>query len=977
MANVPNLAVVREPGKPRKLGRYEIEECLGAESGRETYRARVRGLAGYDRVFAVKCLRRRSGPVTSRSDPFLAAGKRVSSVLDARVARVLDSDIIDGAAVVVTELVSGLDLDRFREWAQSSGELATGTEPAAEKWQRVVAYIGGEIARALASMHALVPPFVHAGLSPRNVILTNRGGVKVLDAGLAAAAEKGGDPGSQRAATYAAPRPAGTDPLPAGDVRALGAMLVELTVGELPAPGATSDSVRGLLEPAWPAMAELIATMLAEDPVQRPRARQVAETLAKHWSPVPEATLVADLAALVRSFSAFVGDSPSVTGVSPVPAAEAPSPSVAGASPAAPPSPAAIAAGSFFAVSDAPTRVSPDGGYAGAIFRALPPDGPGGAGAAPAPSAPSPPAGASLGRIPALRPGTDARPGTLGKSIMPSLPPAPKVPVVPVPRPSAAAASPAATAPVVAPPPAARTVVWSPGPAQALGIAPALLNRTMTASPAPPPVTPRLASPVPASAPMAEELGEPEAMAETADWGAQALAALGTQAGVAVALAPEAGEGETYAAPDGEAPPAISDPALEEAFSFAPQQGMPESWAAPQPVSQGGPPALEARAFAPPAGREMLEDELLDEEPTPLLASSYGGEGQAPDAYEQDALAEAEGEPEAPSSEPLEATAFLADDEGDTGDVPEAPEGALAIPCEQPDLPPAPVVRRAATRSALRSMSDLAEAGTDDELARAPRSRRKRIALVLAAAAVVGAGAAALTLGPLGKKSEPLPAPPKARVAATGPAKAKPVAAAPPAEASATQAGSTTPEAKRSSPPDKPSKRVAAKEGAPAPAAAIAAASRAGATTPPAGAVRVSVESTPPGARAWINGQDRGETPLVVQLPPGSARVVLVRPGHLTSQSTVEVREGAAVEVTLKPVAPPMTGEARFRAECQTTGKLPIVVDGKETGILCPFSKMRVDPGTHTIGLLIPATGQVHQKEVTLRPGVRSIVFGD
>ena len=117
--------------------------------------------------------------------------------------------------------------------------------------------------------------------------------------------------------------------------------------------------------------------------------------------------------------------------------------------------------------------------------------------------------------------------------------------------------------------------------------------------------------------------------------------------------------------------------------------------------------------------------------------------------------------------------------------------------------------------------------------------------------------------------------------------------------------------------------------------------------------------------------------PSSVSLKPGSARVVLVRAGYLTHQATLEVREGAAVEATLKLASPPMTGEARFRAECQTTGKLPIVVDGKETGILCPFSKMRVDPGVHTIGLLIPATGQVHQKEVTLRPGVRSVVFAD
>jgi hypothetical protein len=87
--------------------------------------------------------------------------------------------------------------------------------------------------------------------------------------------------------------------------------------------------------------------------------------------------------------------------------------------------------------------------------------------------------------------------------------------------------------------------------------------------------------------------------------------------------------------------------------------------------------------------------------------------------------------------------------------------------------------------------------------------------------------------------------------------------------------------------------------------------------------------------------------------------------------------EGAKVSKELVAVAPPMTGDARFRAECITRGKLPIVVDGKETGILCPFTKLRVEPGVHKIGLFVPALGQVHEKEVTLHPGVRSIVFGD
>jgi hypothetical protein len=127
----------------------------------------------------------------------------------------------------------------------------------------------------------------------------------------------------------------------------------------------------------------------------------------------------------------------------------------------------------------------------------------------------------------------------------------------------------------------------------------------------------------------------------------------------------------------------------------------------------------------------------------------------------------------------------------------------------------------------------------------------------------------------------------------------------------------------------------------------------------------------------WINGDERGTTPCSVKVPRGTATVTLVMAGHLSSTSTFEAVDGKSVAQTLQAVEPPLTGEARFRAECKTTGKLPIVVDGRETGILCPYSKLRVDPGAHSIGVLVPATGKVHAKELTLSAGVRSIMFGD
>jgi hypothetical protein len=141
--------------------------------------------------------------------------------------------------------------------------------------------------------------------------------------------------------------------------------------------------------------------------------------------------------------------------------------------------------------------------------------------------------------------------------------------------------------------------------------------------------------------------------------------------------------------------------------------------------------------------------------------------------------------------------------------------------------------------------------------------------------------------------------------------------------------------------------------------------------------VSVSITSQPAGADVWISGKERGRTPLQARIESGLAQVVLVLAGHVSAAFAVTASEGTQVSKELLAVEPPMTGDARFRAECTTQGKLPIVVDGKETGVLCPFSKLRVDPGVHKIGLFVPALGQVHEKEVTLHPGVRSIVFTD
>jgi hypothetical protein len=895
MANANRLTVVRDQAKPRKLGRYELEERLGSEGAIETFRARVRGLAGFDRIFAIKCLRRGRGGPINLADPFIKIAKRTAGINDPRVARVLDADVIDGVAIAVTEFVHGLDLDRFREWAHVSGVLATGIDESAEKWQKIVAYIGAEVAGGLAALHVLAPPLVHGGLCPRNIIVTARGGVKVLDVGLRQSAQGSDEPLSPRALAYAAPDPSSAEPQPTNDVRALGVVLFELATGELPPTGAGSLAARKILDALWPSMADFVAGLLAEDAARRPSAAEAAKILSDFWSDIPDASMVAEMAVMVRNFSGFVADANAPH--TPHPLSLEPGTEDAPLAPRTqvpfvpPPGPhVSLPSGSFLAAGDTPTRVMPSGSYASAIFQSV---------------------------------ATDASiPSFADETLEMDLP---------------ADALVAANQGVDLDPAvdASHAVAFPGAPELDHGIA---LSPTLLEPRGP------------------ETTVDPVPIPELAEWGAQALAALGDQAGVSIqplAPAPElaiAGFETTEVAP-----PPVHDPVIEEAFAFLP----PPPPAEPEPPSPTFTRNTLMAGLAVPVKHTLLmssthqplEDDLIDDphEPDAIMASAYVEQSAAEKATSEPPLVETVAfqlEGETIGDPALEASAFVAEE------TTHAEEWAPPRLAHAMAAPEADEVRGPQTREARRSGTDSAARERSNDTVVAGPSRAKRLAIVIAILAGVGGAVAAavVTVRPAGKK---------------GAHPALPTLPARPGQAIASSAAEL--------PAPAPAAPALA---APAPAVAVPAV----AASKPAGAtssISVPIASKPDGAMVWIDGEERCKTPCTVKLKPGSTRLALVHAGYLASQSSFDVRDGATVDATLVSVEPPMAGDARFRAECKTQGKLPIVVDGKETGVLCPYSKMRVEPGSHTIGVLVPSTGRVHDKEITLPAGVRSVNFGD
>jgi formylglycine-generating enzyme required for sulfatase activity len=173
----------------------------------------------------------------------LREARMAARVEHERIARVYDVGDHEGSLYVAMELVRGVTL---RSWM-------TGRHV-----ERSAALsIARQIAEGLAALHANV--VIHRDLKPENVMLTETGGVKLLDFGLArqiAAEVESGNapPGVPRADAahsvisgtpgYMAPEQrAGAPSDPRIDVYALGIVLYELIAGERPFKGRSLDEI--------------------------------------------------------------------------------------------------------------------------------------------------------------------------------------------------------------------------------------------------------------------------------------------------------------------------------------------------------------------------------------------------------------------------------------------------------------------------------------------------------------------------------------------------------------------------------------------------------------------------------------------------------------------------------------------------------------------------------------------------------------
>jgi serine/threonine protein kinase len=172
---------------PRQLGRYELIRRIATGGMGEIYLARVRGTAGFEKSVIIKTILPHLAEEEEFVEKFLDEGRIVVNLTHGNIVPVFDMDEVDGEYFIAMDYVPGRDVRDMLARLGNKGE----TMPA-----DLAAYIVSEVCEGLGYAHRKTDEqgepldIVHRDVSPSNVLVSTDGEVKIIDFGIARAADR-------------------------------------------------------------------------------------------------------------------------------------------------------------------------------------------------------------------------------------------------------------------------------------------------------------------------------------------------------------------------------------------------------------------------------------------------------------------------------------------------------------------------------------------------------------------------------------------------------------------------------------------------------------------------------------------------------------------------------------------------------------------------------------------------------------------
>jgi serine/threonine-protein kinase len=188
IASSPPVAMMVRPGPGTALGRYLLVDQIGAGGMAEVFTAVTFGVGRFRRPFVIKRLRAELDNNPTALGLFIDEANLASTLVHPNVVPVFDFGEAGGSYFLAEEYIVGRDLGRIISRLYERGEPMLS--------HNAILHLANEVLAGLAYAHdkrdeaGRPVGLVHRDITPANVIISERGEVKILDFGIMKATQR-------------------------------------------------------------------------------------------------------------------------------------------------------------------------------------------------------------------------------------------------------------------------------------------------------------------------------------------------------------------------------------------------------------------------------------------------------------------------------------------------------------------------------------------------------------------------------------------------------------------------------------------------------------------------------------------------------------------------------------------------------------------------------------------------------------------
>lgn len=173
--------------QPIPFGKYFLLERVNVGGMAEVFKAKTFGVEGFERLLAVKRILPNIAEDSEFIEMFVDEAKIAVELHHANIAQIYDLGRVDGSHYIALEYIHGKDLRAIFDRARKLGEAISIP---------MACYIVMKICEGIDYAHNKRDPqgremnLVHRDISPQNILVSYEGEVKIIDFGIAKAANK-------------------------------------------------------------------------------------------------------------------------------------------------------------------------------------------------------------------------------------------------------------------------------------------------------------------------------------------------------------------------------------------------------------------------------------------------------------------------------------------------------------------------------------------------------------------------------------------------------------------------------------------------------------------------------------------------------------------------------------------------------------------------------------------------------------------